>query len=99
MTRYERVTWQEGRRKRSVILQDPAERGPAGLAMLTGTQVDREGHEIEPSQAFLRAAGAETGAKLYVIERGLVTSREPLEMDLHYGYLVPEGTARIGVSK
>jgi hypothetical protein len=87
---YERVTYRpEGaRRARSVLLENVN----AGRLVLTGRQVDRDGSPSEPSQAYLREHGAVSGEVLHVIDLTLVTKREPMTMDLHYGWLVPAGT-------
>lgn len=88
--RYERVTFRsEGGRAKTVFLQDPVETGH----FLRGTQVDKEGNEVQPSAAYLRANNAEFGDIVHVLDLGLVTKREPYEMDLMYGWLVPQGTA------
>lgn len=95
MANYERITYVLDGRSRTVILRDLTE----GAVLLRGTEVDRDGNDIEPSAAFLRERDAVTGSRMSVIEKSLITKREQLEMDLRYGNLVPLGTACIGVER
>ncbi len=89
MTTYERVTFRTGKGRRTVILQDVAEVTICGLPMLAGAQVDREGELVEPDADYLRAHGAVTGTRRFIVEIALITRRQPMAMNLTYGELCP----------
>jgi hypothetical protein len=96
MTTYERVTVQspaQRGRARRLFLRDVAETTFAGVPAITGVEVDREGDEVQPSKAYLKAHGAEDGERRHILPTELVTKREPHVVDYLYGTLVPDGTA------
>jgi hypothetical protein len=87
---YERITYRDGRtgRRHTVILADPAQRDSQIGEIVTGRQVNRDGGDVNGR-----------GPTLMIVTPAEVVSREPLEMDLHYGWLVPRGTATIPVQE
>lgn len=91
--RYERVTYrdEQSARRRSVTLEDPADRemtiADRKITMTIGQAVNSEGDSV-----------LYDGNRICVIEACLITRREELEMDLHYGQLVPLGTAKVPVT-
>lgn len=90
---YERVTFRPERadgskgRARSVYLENPHETSLGhGIAPAAGVLVGRE--VGKDSDSILH-----TGDRTRIIGLGLIIKREPYEMDLRYGELVPAGTA------
>lgn len=77
MSKYERIVyWPEGaKRARSVILRTPKTCG----SFTTGIEVDRTGDEVAPPGVDERR---------HIIANALITRRQPMAMDLHYGILV-----------
>jgi hypothetical protein len=76
MARYEKVTFLDRGRKRSVFLRIERD----GARYLHGTEVDKCADEIE---------GADFTERLRIIDKSFVTSRRHYVLDHHYGELVP----------
>lgn len=90
MTTYERVTYRDGRRTRTVVLEIASETDQ----LLTGFKVDSEGTRVAPPASFLRDHDATDGDVKHIIEKELITRRAPLVADYTIdGKLVPAGTA------
>lgn len=82
MTTYERITYRPegGRRAHTIILQDVREMSLFGAQALTGIEVRQDGDEV---------SGKGFDERRHIIMLLLVTRRQPLLMDNHYGLLVP----------
>lgn len=96
MTTYERVTYRpetdgKPQRARSVFLENPTESSLAvpnhdRVATLVGRQVGKDGESTW-----------DHGDRTHIIQQALIVKREPYEMDVFYGELVPAGTAKVTV--
>lgn len=71
---YERITFTDGDRSRTVTLRNVATQGH----LLSGTEVGKDGVPVSP-------AGADE--RIRIISTDLITRRQPMTMNLHYGEL------------
>lgn len=78
---YERVTYQDENRKRTIYLRDPREIQFLGSPALTGVRVNKETDEVAPR-------GVDEVRQIITMD--LVSKRTPMVVSRHYGWLVEE---------